>query len=93
MAEPPVLPGAVQLTTADRAATVADTFVGWVAADADEIDAEVAVPVSYPTLVVVTVTVDAVPDGIPVTVIKPVELFIEVGLPNELVTDHAVTVS
>ena len=63
------------------------------AADADEIEAEVAVPVSYPTLVVRTVTVDAVPDGIPVTVIKPVELLIEAGLPNELVTDHAVTVS
>ena len=59
----------------------------------DEYEADVAVAVSYPMRVVVTVTVDGVPGFTPETVIRPVALLIEAVLPNEFVTDHEVAVS
>ena len=93
IAAPPVLAGALHVTRADRAAVVAETFVGWVAKVAEEIESDVAVPVSYPVLVVTTVTLDAVPELTPVTVITPVVLLIEADLPREFVTDQVVTVS
>jgi hypothetical protein len=57
------------------------------------IEEDVAVPVSYPVLVVTTVTVDAVPGLTPVTVMSPVAPLIDAVLPNEFVTDHEVAVS
>jgi hypothetical protein len=81
------------VTLADLAAVVAETFVGWVAKVAEEIESDLAVPVSYPVLVVTTVTLEAVPELTPVTVIRPVVLLIVAGLPNEFVTDHVVAVS
>ena len=93
IAAPPVLAGALHVTRADRAAVVAETFVGWVARVAEEIESDVAVPVSYPVLVVTTVTLEAVPELTPVTVITPVVLLIETDLPSEFVTDQVVIVS
>ena len=73
---------------------VATPNVGVFAAPvSDLIDEDVAVPVSYPVLVVTTVTVDTVPGLTPVTVIRPVAPLIEAGLPSEFVTDQVVAVS
>ena len=59
----------------------------------DLTDEDVAVPVSYPVLVVTTVTVDAVPGLTPVTVTRPVAPLIEAAFPSEFVTDQVVAVS
>ena len=48
----------------------------------DRIEDEVAVPVSYPVRRVWTVTVEAVPGFMPVTVIKPLPLIATVPLPE-----------
>jgi hypothetical protein len=73
---------------------VATPNVGVFAAPVSDLtDEDVAVPVSYPVLVVTTVTVDAVPGLTPVTVMRPVAPLIEADLPNEFVTDHVVAVS
>ena len=60
---------------------------------AEYIEEEVAVPVSYPLRMVVTVTVEAVPEPTPETVISPVEVFTLTVLPREWVTDQVVAVS
>jgi hypothetical protein len=52
------------------------------------IDEDVAVPVSYPARVVWTVTVEAVPGLMPVTVIRPVPLIVAVPPCTELAPDQ-----
>ena len=51
-----------------------------------EIDEEVAVPVSYPTLLTVAVSVEETPAPNPVTFTNPVELTVTAALTEELVT-------
>ena len=71
------------------AVAVATPNVGVLAAPGSElIEADVAVPVSYPVRVARTVTVDAVPGLMPVTVIRPVPLIVALPPCAELVPDH-----
>ena len=63
------------------------------AAVAEDMEVEVAVPVSYPVRVVRTVTVEKVPVATPVTVIRPVALLMLADLPREFITDQVVAVS
>lgn len=63
---------------------VAGSKVGFSATPELEVPETVAVPVAYPVLVVVTVTVDEAPGFKPVTVINPESLM--VALPEEALT-------
>ena len=71
------------------AVAVAKPNVGVLAAPGSElIEADIAVPVSYPARVVWTVIVDAVPGFSPVTVIRPVPLIAALPPCTEVVPDH-----